>query len=193
MPKLSSADTPPEKSSACLPVSTIAESGVMMRTPLVCMSIVASAFQYGCAPTLMPTTTTLISPPSWVNVTIRLSAAATQSMFSVPEVIEIRAPADTANHSSGTCIRSARSSAAMTREHSGSDSAPSAFVGSPSSTTRVTPSGWRWVGVVTTPAMIAAEFLPFGRSTGTSAPEPSKSCSVKLPPGPASRPVSSYG
>ena len=38
-------------------------------------------------------------------------------------------------------IRSARSSAAITRAHSGSDSAPSDFVGSPSSTTRVTPSG----------------------------------------------------
>ena len=83
----------------------------------------------------------LISPPAWVNSTIRLSAAATQSMFSVPEVIEIRAPADSANHSSGTRIRSARSSAAITRAHSGSDSAPSDLVGSPSSTTRVTPSG----------------------------------------------------
>ena len=113
MPKLSSADTPPEKSSDCLPVSTIAESGVITRMPLVCMSIVASAFQYGCAPTLMPATTMLISPPSWVNSTIRLSAAATQSMFSVPDSIEIRAPADSAYHSSGTRIRSARSSAAI--------------------------------------------------------------------------------
>jgi hypothetical protein len=42
---LSSADTPPEKSSDCLPVSTMAESGVITRMPLVCMSIVASAFQ----------------------------------------------------------------------------------------------------------------------------------------------------
>src|SRR5687767_15821928 len=83
MPKLSSAETPPEKSRACLPVSTIAESGVITRIPLVCISIVASAFQYGWAPTLMPATTMLISPPAWVNSTIRLSAAATQSMFSV--------------------------------------------------------------------------------------------------------------
>ena len=102
MPKLSSAETPPEKSSDCLPVSTIALSGVITRMPLVCMSIVASAFQYGWAPTLMPATTTLISPPAWVNSTIRRSAAATQSMFSVPESIEIRAPADRANHSTGT-------------------------------------------------------------------------------------------
>ena len=45
MPKLSSAETPPEKSSDCLPVSTMALSGVITRMPLVCMSIVASAFQ----------------------------------------------------------------------------------------------------------------------------------------------------
>ena len=93
----------------------------------------------------------LISPPAWVNSTIRLSAAATQSMFSVPEVIEIRAPEDSANHSTGTDIRSARSSAAITRVHSGSASAPSDLAGSPSSTTRVTPSGYRLVGVLTTP------------------------------------------
>ena len=167
MPKLSSADTPPEKSSDCLPVSTIAESGVITRMPLVCMSIVASAFQYGCAPTLMPATTMLISPPSWVNSTIRLSAAATQSMFSVPDSMEIRAPADSAYHSSGTRIRSARSSAAITRRHSGSDSAPSDFVGSPSSTTLVTPCGCRRVGVVTTPATIAACSAP---SAGPPAP-----------------------
>ncbi len=193
MPKLSSADTPPEKSSDCLPVSTIAESGVMTRMPLVCMSIVASAFQYGWAPTLIPATTMLISPPAWVYLTIRFSAAATQSMFSVPEVIEIRAPDDSANHSSGTAIRSARSSAAITRTHSGSDSAPSDLVGSPSSTTRVTPSGCRDVGVVTTPATIAALFLPFGLSTGTSVPVSSRSYSVNAPAGPDSMVVSSYG
>ena len=139
MPKLSSAETPPEKSSDCLPVSTIAESGVMTRIPLVCMSIVASAFQYGWAPTLIPATTMLISPPAWVKVTMRFSAAATQSMFSVPDSIEIRAPADSANHSTGRPRRSARSRAAITRAHSGSDSAPSDLVGSPSSTTRSQP------------------------------------------------------
>ena len=120
MPKLSSADTPPAKSSACLPVSTIALSGVMIRMPRVCMSIVASAFQYGWAPTLMPVTMTLISPPCCVNSMIRRSAAATQSMFSVPESIEIRAPDDNANHSTGTPSSSAMSSAAMIRRHSGS-------------------------------------------------------------------------
>ena len=146
----------------------MAESGVITRMPLVCMSIVASAFQYGCAPTLMPVTTMLISPPSWVNSTIRLSAAATQSMFSVPDSMEIRAPADSAYHSSGTRMRSARSSAAITRRHSGSDSAPSDFVGSPSSRTLVTPCGYSRVGVMITPATIAAVLCPFGRSTGTS-------------------------
>ena len=193
MPKLSSAETPPEKSSDCLPVSTIALSGVITRMPLVCMSIVASAFQYGCAPTLMPATTTLISPPSWVNSTIRRRAAATQSMFSVPESIEIRAPADSANHSTGTCIRSARSQAAMIRRHSASATEPRDFVGSPQSTTRVTPSGWSRVGVVTTAAMMPAVFCPRGRSTGTSAPVSSRSCSTREPPGPESIGASSYG
>ena len=62
-------------------------------------------------------------------------------MFSVPESIEMRAPADSANHSTGTPISSARSSAAMTRAHSASATAPSALSGSPHSSTRVTPSG----------------------------------------------------
>ena len=111
----------------------------------MCMSIVASAFQYGWAPTLMPLTTMLISPPSCVKRTIRLSAAATQSMFSVPESIAIFAPEESANHSTGTSSSSARSSAAITRSHSGSASEPSERVGSPSSTTRRMPSGWRCV------------------------------------------------
>ena len=75
----------------------------------MCCSIVASAFQYGWAPTLMPETMTLISPPPWVNVTIRRSARATPSMFSVPLSIEIFAPEDRVNHSTGTPSSSARS------------------------------------------------------------------------------------
>ncbi len=169
----------------------MALSGVITRMPLVCMSIVASAFQYGWAPTLMPATTTLISPPCWVNSTIRRSAAATQSMFSVPESIEIRAPAERANHSTGTCMRSARSRAAMMRRHSGSETEPSDFVGSPQSTTRVTPSGCSGVGVVTTAAMMPALLRPRGRSTGTRAPVSSRSCSTRVPPGPASTDASS--
>jgi hypothetical protein len=110
MPKLSSADTPPEKSSDCLPVSTIAEAGVITRMPLVCMSMVASAFQYGWAPTLIPATTMLISPPAWVNATMRRSARAIASVFSTPESMEMRAPADTANHSRRTACLERRSS-----------------------------------------------------------------------------------
>ena len=124
-----------------MPVSTIALSGVITRMPLVCMSIVASALKYGWAPTLMPLTTTLISPPACVKRTIRRSAAATQSMFSVPESIAIFAPEESANHSHGTPSCSARSSAAMIRRHSGSASEPSDRVGSPSSATRSIPSG----------------------------------------------------
>ena len=62
-------------------------------------------------------------------------------MFSVPLSIEIFAPADTASHSTGTPISSARSSAAMMRTHSGSAIAPSALVGSPKIATRTMPSG----------------------------------------------------
>ena len=132
----------------------------MTRMPRVCMSIVASAFQYGWAPTLMPVTTTLISPPSWVNVMIARSTREIQSMFSVPESIAILAPAETAYHSTGTPCSRARSIAARTRRHSGSAMAPSARVGSPSSSTRVRPSGWRRVGVVTMPSTMLAVFAP---------------------------------
>ena len=100
---------------ACLPVSTIALSGVITRMPLVCISIVASAFQYGWAPTLMPATTTLTSPPCWVCSTRRRSTRATQSRFSLPESMAILAPADSANHSIGTSIAAARSMAASSR------------------------------------------------------------------------------
>jgi hypothetical protein len=45
IPISSSAETPPDASSAALPVSTIEAFGVMIRAPRVCMSIVASASQ----------------------------------------------------------------------------------------------------------------------------------------------------
>ena len=177
----------------------MAESGVMISTPLVCMSIVASAFQYGWAPTLMPVTTTLISPPAWVNSTIPRSAREIQSMVSVPESIAIFAPAEMANHSTGACSRRASSMAARIRRHSGSASAPSARVGSPSSTTRRIPSGYRFVGVLTTPSTRFATFEPGARSTGTGAPPSSRSYSVNspsAPPGSGERVISgmsSYG
>ena len=159
----------------------MAESGVMISTPRVCMSIVASAFQYGWAPTLMPVTTTLISPPSWVNSMIPRSAREIQSMVSVPESIAIFAPAEMANHSTGACSRRASSMAARTRRHSGSASAPRARTGSPSSTTRRIPSGYRSVGVLTTPSTRFAVFEPGARSTGTGAPASSRSYSVNVP------------
>ena len=107
----------------------------------MCMSMVASAFQYGWAPTLIPATTTLTSPPAWVKVIRRRSTRATQSMFSVPLSIEILAPDDSANHSTGSPISSARSMRGHDARHSGSATVPSALVGSPKSATRMMPSG----------------------------------------------------
>ncbi len=83
----------------------------------------------------------LTSPPPWVNVMIRRSARATPSMFSVPLSIEIFAPDDRVNHSTGTPISSARSMAATTIAHSATATVPSALVGSPNIATRVMPSG----------------------------------------------------
>ena len=92
-------------------------------------------------------------------------------MFSVPESIEIRAPAESANHSTGTDICSARSSAAMIRGALGlGDRARAPWSGRRSSTTRVMPSGCRSVGVVTTADDDAGLVEPGRRSTGTSAP-----------------------
>jgi len=62
-------------------------------------------------------------------------------MFSVPLSMEILAPAETANHSSGTPSLSARSMPARMRWHSGWASEPMARLGSPRSTTRSIPSG----------------------------------------------------
>ena len=89
----------------------------------------------------MPVTTTLTSPPSWVNSMMPRSTRETQSIVSVPLSMAILAPADTAYHSTGTPKRRASAIAASTRRASASEIAPSALVGSPSSTTRVMPSG----------------------------------------------------
>ena len=107
----------------------------------MCISMVASAFQYDCAPTLTPVTMTFTSPPAWVNSVSRRSTAAVQSMFSVPLSSAIRAPEDRANHSTGTPSCRATSSAPMIRRHSASATLPSPLVGSPSMITRVMPSG----------------------------------------------------
>ena len=115
MPTSSSAPTEPENSNALRPVSTIEAPGTMTSSPRVCISIVASAFQYDCAPTLTPATMTSISPPDSVKVTMRRSTAAVQSRFSVPESMAMRAPDDSDTHSMGRPRASARSKAAMIR------------------------------------------------------------------------------
>ncbi len=143
----------------------------------------------------MPFTTTLISPPSWVKSMMRRSTRAIQSMFSVPLSVEILAPAERASQSTGQRISRARSRAAAILRHSGSASEPSSRLGSPSSSTRAIPSGWRAVKLRMTPAMTLAVFFPNGRSTGTRRPSPSRSCSTNSPggncPGAASRPGAS--
>jgi len=74
----------------------------------------------------------------------------------------------------------------MIRAHSGSATEPSALVGSPNRATRTIPSGWRAVGVETSPATIPEGLCPRGRSTGTSRPSWSSSSSVKVPSAPVS-------
>ena len=81
-------------------------------------------------------------------------------MFSTPLFIEIFAPADSVNHSSGMRIACAISRAARIRRHSGSASAPSSLLGSPSSTTRFIPSGYLSVKLRIVPAMMLAVFWP---------------------------------
>ena len=108
----------------------------------------------------MPATMMFTSPPPWVKVMIRRSARATPSMFSVPLSIEILAPEDRVNHSTGTPSSSARSMAATTVAHSATATVPSALVGSPNNATRVMPSGYFAVGVVTTPGDHAGLVLP---------------------------------
>ena len=102
--------------------STIAAFGVITRMPRVCISMVASAFQYGCAPTLIPLINRFTSPPACVNSINRRRTRAIQSMFSTPLSIEIFAPAEIGNHSTGKPCSAAISSAATIRRHSGSAS-----------------------------------------------------------------------
>ena len=77
----------------------------------------------------------------------------------------------------------------MIRRHSGSATEPSAFVGSPSSTTRCMPSGWRSVKERVTPTTIPASFIAGARSTGTRWPSASRSCSTNSPRGIAARAI----
>ena len=117
----------------------------------MCMSIVASAFQYGCAPTLMPVTTTLISPPRLrelddppqhrrdpVHV---LGAGVHRDLGAGGD----REPLDRHAEPLGEVERGDDA------RHSGSASEPSPRVGSPSSATRSMPSGWRSVALRISP------------------------------------------
>ena len=114
----------------------------------------------------------------------RRSTAAIQSMFSVPLSMAMRAPEDTANHSTGTRSRSARSSAAMIRRHSGSARLPSPRVGSLSIATRVIPSGTFAVWLVSSPTTTLAVLLPGARSTGHQRRRRRpRSCSTNVPGG----------
>ena len=94
-------------------------------------------------------------------MTISRSALATPSMFSVPQSIEILAPEDSVNHSTGTpCSLGQLDGLGDPIAHSATATVPSALVGSPNSATRVMPSGYFAVGVVTTPATTPAVFCP---------------------------------
>ena len=147
-----------------MPVSTIAESGVITRMPLVCMSMVASAFQYGWAPTLMPGHHDVDLPAGLGELDDPLERGGHPvhvlgaGVHRDPRARRQREPLKRNRHPLGQVKGGdhARSTPAPTAR-------PSDLVGSPSSTTRVTPSGCRFVGAVTTPATMAAEFLPFGR------------------------------
>ena len=68
--------------------------------------MVASAFQYGWAPTLMPQTTTWISPPPWVKVE-RLS---TRSPSRVPVAVRMLCIAAVASPPALTMVLTALSS-----------------------------------------------------------------------------------
>ena len=151
--------------------------------PLVCMSIVASAFQYGCPPTVIPVMMMFTSPPAWVYSMSRRSVSEIQSMFSVPESRAMSAPDDTAYHSTGMPRSSASASAALTRRHSGSARLPRPWVGSARTATRVIPSGCTSVRLLSNPTTTCAVLPPGGRSTGTRSSPAPRSSSSKLPCG----------
>ncbi len=96
------------------------------------------------------------------------STRAIQSMFSTPLSMEILAPAERVNHSSGMRFSWQDRSAARMRRHSGSAIAPRSLLGSPSSRTRVMPSGY-FAGEVANHADddVGLVLAVGGRSTGT--------------------------
>jgi hypothetical protein len=108
------------------------------------------------------------------------STSEIQSMFSVPLSIEILAPAESANHSSGTPIFSASESAALMRRHSGSASDPISLLASPRITTRVIPSGTLAVKLRITPTTMFACSVRRGADLDERAVS-SRSCSTNSP------------
>ena len=89
-------------------------------------------------------------------------------MFSVPESIEIRAPADSANHSTGTShplgqVEGGDDAGALGLGHRAERLGRVADQDDPPDALRV-----QGVGVVTMPATIPALLCPGARSTGTS-------------------------
>ena len=115
---------------------------------------------------------------------IRRSAAATQSMFSVPESIEIRAPR-------GQREPLDRHAQLLGHVQRGDDppalrlgdASPATSSGRPAARARCMPSGWRSVKDRVTPTTIPASFIAGARSTGTRWPSASRSCSMNSPRG----------
>ena len=144
----------------------------MTRMPLVCMSIVASAFQYGWAPTLMPVTTTLTSPPSWVNSMMPAQHAG-DPVHGLGAGVhrDLRAGRHARTTPPGPEAAGRASIAASTRRHSARpDRAERLGRVAQQHDPASCPPGSRCVGVVTTPSTMFAVLSPGARSTGTGAP-----------------------
>ena len=112
---------------------------------------------------------------------IRRSARATQSMFSVPLSIEILAPDDSANHSTGMPRSSARSRAAIDPRALGLGDGAQRLGRVAEQRHPGHALGVARRRRVTRPATMPAVFCPGGRSTGTSRPASSRSCSTNVP------------
>ena len=128
----------------------------------MCINIVASALKYGWAPTFTPGDDDVDLATGLGELDQgRRSTRPIQSMFSVPEVIEIVAPEE-GEPLEGNLHPRARSIAARIRRHSASASEPRLRLGSPSSTTRAMPSGCFGVTLRMTPTTRFAVFSPEG-------------------------------
>ena len=151
----------------------------------MCMSIVASAFQYGCAPTLMPATTTLISPPAWVNSMIRRSA--------LRDRVHVLGAAVHRDLGAGRQREPLHRQAALLGQVEGRDDEGALGHGDRAERLgRVAEQRdpGHALGVARRsasspgPRRCPRGCVPGGRSTGTSRPSPSRSCSTKRAPRP---------